>query len=125
MRQSRRIRNSATLGRYSKVVVIKKPDRVKKIAIPSAAIHSFMFRYLGPSGKRCPASTNKMLIPRKPSRAMNRSIPANGSVVSATLEDPSLRGGLVQFDEVFIGHRGKLGSSDMSKGPIREHILVG
>jgi hypothetical protein len=52
--------------------VIKKPDNVKKIAIPKGPDVSFSLKNLGPNGSKCVERTNKILIPRHPSKEGNR-----------------------------------------------------
>ncbi|MNP09788.1 hypothetical protein D3C76_1019070 [compost metagenome] len=52
MRKNLRIRKSMTLSLLSKKLVIRKPDKVKNIAMPMTPAAEFNCKNFGPSGSR-------------------------------------------------------------------------
>lgn len=51
---------------------MRKPDKVKKMDMPSTPEAKFKCHALGPKDGKCVASTRRMLSPLQPSNAMSR-----------------------------------------------------
>jgi hypothetical protein len=66
-----RIRKLVIFASLVKIVVIRKPDKMKKITIPVDAIAPFSFHELSPKGSKCPVMTNNILTPLHPSKTSN------------------------------------------------------
>lgn len=68
IRKKRLIIKCLIFWSVNKILVIRKPESIKNIAIPDPAMAAFICHDLGPIGNKCPSSTRTMLSPRQPSK---------------------------------------------------------